>query len=98
DVIQITDGFSGAPVWDKVRQRVIGMIAIATNIHGATFAIPTEILQSVCPELRPSDICPYRNLLAFTENDVNFFFGRERVVERLLRSLHADSRVLLVHG
>jgi hypothetical protein len=43
----IQSGFSGSPVWNEVRQCVIGMIATATEGHGKAYAIPTE-------KLRPS--------------------------------------------
>src|SRR6266700_7600778 len=83
---EITAGFSGAPLWDELRQRVIGMVVIVAKpdasgkLSETAFATPTETLQTVCPVLRVSEVCPYRNLDAFTEVNAEFFFGRKQVV------------------
>src|SRR6266700_4510228 len=83
---EITAGFSGAPLWDELRQRVIGMVVIVAKpdasgkLSETAFATPTETLRMVCPLLRISEVCPYRGLQAFTENDTTFFFGRETFV------------------
>ena len=86
---QVTRGFSGAPVLDTVSHRVVGMVnAISSPNEGrmveTAFITPVETLQTVCPELKLSDIQPYLGLAAFTENDAKFFFGRRREIERLL--------------
>ena len=44
-----------------------------------------------------TDICPYRGLEVFREQDQNFFFGREAVVQRLMDKLNT-SRFLAVLG
>ena len=101
---EITQGFSGAPIWDEVRHRVIGMVVIvakpdASGKLGETaFAIPGETLQTICPDLLASDVCPYRNLGAFTEADAPFFFGRQRVVDEMVNSLRNEPRFLAVLG
>jgi len=101
---EITAGFSGAPLWDESRRRVIGMVVMVAKPDpggkpGETaFAAPTETLQHVCPELRVSDVCPYRHLEAFTEADTAFFFGRERIIDEMVNSLREESRFLAVLG
>src|SRR2546423_1444497 len=101
---EITQGFSGAPIWDEVRHRVIGMLVIvalpdASRKLGETaFATPTETLQTICPDLFASDVCPYRNLGAFTEADAPFFFGRQRVIDEMVNSLRNELRFLAVLG
>jgi Trypsin-like peptidase domain/WD domain, G-beta repeat len=101
---EITEGFSGAPVWDEVRRRVVGMIVIAAQTDSlgklgeTAFATPTETLRAISPALQVSDICPYRNLEAFTEVDAMFFRGRERVIEMLLENLQNEPRFLAVFG
>jgi WD40 repeat protein len=101
---EITSGFSGAPLLDEVRQRVVGMVVIVARpdatgkLVETAFATPTETLQTVCPILLISDICPYRNLDAFTEADAAFFFGRKRVVDILLDSLKQEPRFLAIFG
>src|SRR5712692_1179841 len=101
---EITKGFSGAPVWDEVRRRVVGMVVIAVEMDelgkmGSTgFATPTETLRAMWPALQVSDLCPYRNLEAFTEADATLFFGRQRVVETLVDNLQNEPRFLAVFG
>ncbi|MBT7070937.1 MAG: SUMF1/EgtB/PvdO family nonheme iron enzyme [Anaerolineae bacterium] len=101
---QVTPGFSGAPVFDEVTQRVVGMVvAIAPpdeyQRQGTTaFAVPAETLRAIVPELQLSERSPYRSLDAFTEADADLFFGRERVVTKLLESLKRNPRFLAVLG
>jgi WD40 repeat protein len=101
---EITRGFSGAPIWSDARRRVIGMAVIAVGIDTlgkrskTAHAIPTETLREICPLLDISDVCPYRGLEAFTEQDHEFFFGRERAVEKLLTSLKSSPHFLAVLG
>ena len=56
---QLAQGHSGAPVWDELQQRVVGMVS-EVNLAGkdnknrdTAFATPTETLWQVCMELRP---------------------------------------------
>ena len=104
DSRQVTPGFSGAPVFDETTGRVVGMVvAIAPpdeyQRQGTTaFAIPSEILRRVCSEIQIVDICPYRSLDVFTEDDAPFFFGRESVIERMVDSLKREPRFLAVLG
>ncbi len=104
DTTEVTPGFSGAPILDTVTRRVVGMVTAITapdqygRLTETAFITPTETLQAVCPVLQVSDVCPYRSLDAFTEDDVEFFFGRERVVQRLVESLRQEPRFLAVLG
>ncbi len=45
----------------------------------------------------PGTTCPYKGLAAFQPEDASFFFGRETLVDELVRRLHA-SRTLVVGG
>src|SRR6266487_3825736 len=65
---------------------------------GVTFATPVETLREVCPHLQISDVCPYCGLVAFTEEQAQFFFGREYLIGRLLNRLRQDLRFLAVLG
>jgi tetratricopeptide (TPR) repeat protein len=62
---QITPGFSGAPVFDTVTGRVIGMVtAIASpdqygRMQETAFIAPSELIHDVCPSLRLSWSFPY---------------------------------------
>jgi Trypsin-like peptidase domain/GAF domain len=101
---EVTPGFSGAPIFDEITRRVVGMVVAITPLDeyqrlGTTaFAIPSEIMREICPELHISDICPYRSLDVFNEEDAPFFFGRERVVQRMIDSLKGEPRFLAVLG
>jgi hypothetical protein len=101
---EITEGFSGAPVWDEMQQCVIGMIVMVARpdsierLRSTSFAIPVETLRTICPVLQISAICPYRSLDTFNEVDAAFFYGRERIVEELVRSLQNERRFLAVFG
>ncbi len=45
----------------------------------------------------PGTTCPYKGLAAFQPEDASFFFGRETLVDELVRRLHA-SRTLVIGG
>jgi WD40 repeat protein len=101
---EIAQGFSGAPIWDSLRRRVIGVVSdIAMpddtlRYIDTAFAIPMETLRVLYPALSISDVCPYRGLEVFTEDDHEFFFGRERAVNRLLGKLRGGSHFVAVLG
>ncbi len=63
-----------------------------------SFATPTEMLLMACSALQFSSECPYRQLVAFSEADAPFFFGREAFVESLVKHLHENPRFLAVFG
>ncbi len=100
----LAQGISGGPVLDESRRQVVGMVTSVFHPDSTTkhrdmgFATPTETLRQACPELQISDICPYRGLDAFTEADAEFFFGRERVVNRLMDRLRREPRFLAALG
>ncbi|MBE7557287.1 MAG: serine protease [Anaerolineales bacterium] len=101
---EVTGGFSGAPVWDCITRRVVGMVTATADPDGrwrlaeTAFITPTETLHQVCPDLQLADICPYRGLTAFTESDAKFFFGREILVSSLVTHLRQNPRFLAVVG
>lgn len=73
---EVTRGFSGAPVLDKVTRRVVGIVdSIAVldrrrPFSETSFFIPSETLLAICQDLKLSDLCPYRGLATFTSNVV----------------------------
>jgi len=104
DSKQVTPGFSGAPVYDENTRRVVGMIMAITppdeyQRQGTTaFAISSETLRAVCPEIQLKDVCPYLNLDSFEERDAEYFFGRKRVIQKLIESLKREPRFLVLLG
>lgn len=101
---QVTTGFSGAPIFDEVKERVVGMVASLSQVDlhqrlGTTaFAILAETIREVCPSLKIVDTCPYLGHAAFTEGDAPFYFGREHITYGLLESLKREPRFLVVRG
>lgn len=100
---QVDHGMSGAPLWDVKRQRVVGMVNSfwGTEHHrdaDLAFATPSSTLQATCPNLQPSDICPYRGLSAFTEEEALFFSGRLTLTEVLRDKLRQNPQFLAIVG
>lgn len=102
---EVTTGFSGTPVVDNLRRRVVGMITSITmpdkngRLTETAFITPIETLRGVCDAIDLRDECPYRGLSFFTEKDNAFFFGREKIVDTLVDSLfRKDSCFLAVFG
>jgi signal transduction histidine kinase len=101
---EITPGFSGAPIWDEKRRRVIGMAASMARpdafkrLAETAFILPSETIKKICKKLQLSDICPYKGLDAFTEVDNDFFFGRQEIVRKLINNLRQEFRFLAMLG
>ncbi len=86
----IIRGFSGAPVWDRQLQGVVGMIVTFIEQPGlkVAFAIPYDVLIEEWQELRDVVLPlvprnPYKGLHAFTEHDTGDFFGRNSLIDEL---------------
>jgi WD40 repeat protein len=91
---RIAEGFSGAPVWDDAQDGVVGMTVAAHRGQRTAYLLPSAELVDE-ETLRPR--CPFRGLAAFTEDDAEFFHGRDGDTDRL----HAAVRrrpVTLVAG
>jgi len=59
-------------------------------------AIHGEVLEPVAEPWRTLN--PYKGLLAFTEADADFFFGREKLTRNLIECLQQGSRFLMLVG
>jgi WD40 repeat protein len=98
---EATLGFSGAPVWDPELGAVVGMVrSIARGDPGqrlgsTAIGVPAEVIRELCPELRLPSGCPYRGLEPFTEEHVDYYYGREDATSRLLANL-AESHFIAV--
>ncbi len=90
---EATLGLRGAPIWDPELGVVVGMVkSIARGDPGqrlgaTAIGVPVEIIRSLCPQLRLPVGCPYRGLEPFTEEHVDYYFGREQATSQLLASL-----------
>ena len=99
---EATLGFSGAPIWDPDLGVVVGMVkSIARGDPGqrlgnTAIGVPAEIIRDLCPELRLPAGCPYRGLEPFTEEHVDYYYGREHATSQLLTSLAARDFVPVV--
>lgn len=98
----IQPGFSGGLVWDDQLKSVVGIITAADMDQSvkAAFCIPTRELVNAYPVLRQNIVlaCPYRSLDAFEEYDSQYFFGRDRVIAKLIDSIRREPRFLAVLG
>jgi WD40 repeat protein len=93
---EATLGFSGAPIWDPELGVVVGMVkSIARGDRGqrlenTAFGVPAEVIRDLCPDLRLPADCPYRGLDPFTDEHVDYYYGREHATSQLLESLAGD--------
>ncbi|MFJ9821011.1 trypsin-like peptidase domain-containing protein [Streptomyces sp. NPDC101151] len=101
---ETTRGFSGAPVIDQLSQRVVGMVTTITasdaygRLTATAFATPSETLRRICPRLQVSQVCPYRSLDFFDTEHAPYYFGRERILRRVLERLRGQPRLLALLG
>ncbi|MDX2228423.1 MAG: hypothetical protein NW220_02205 [Leptolyngbyaceae cyanobacterium bins.349] len=61
--------------------------------------VPDATLVDFDPSLAPEltdDLCPYLGLEAFRERNQHLFFGRQRLVDRLLKHLEANPLLIVV--
>jgi len=97
---KIEPGFSGAPVWDDDRQRVIGMI-VAADIDGqikAAYGIPADALIAMLKKSGSVSLSenPYRGLEPFEAAHTQYFFGRTRMIHALAEKVSKQDFVAVV--
>lgn len=101
---EMSYGFSGGPVWDDELRSVVGMnVSIIEpgfdrggRQRDTAFFTPVETLRDVCPELALKDGKPYRSLDVFEEEHAPFFWGRDRLIARLISTLQQEHLILVV--
>ncbi|MEW2512827.1 trypsin-like peptidase domain-containing protein [Streptomyces sp. NPDC046870] len=90
----ISEGFSGAPVWDDAQDGVVGVTVAAHWGERTAYLLPSaELVDERI--LRPR--CPFQGLAAFTEDDAEFFHGRDSDTARLHTAVRRRA-VTLVAG
>lgn len=100
----LTQGFSGGPVWDDTIGAAIGMITAVTRpdhlIRGAgiAYATSTAALRAAWPPLTVTDVCPYRGPEPFGTDHAGWFHGRGDAIDKVLAGLADRPRSLLLLG
>ena len=87
-------GFLRQLTWVDLRTQPLDQ-GIAILIKGVRGEPPGQDLQKRLDAVRAS-ICPYRGLLYFREEDAPFFFGREAVIDKLLKAAQRQPFVAMV--
>ncbi|KUN57921.1 hypothetical protein AQJ46_45255 [Streptomyces canus] len=77
---RITEGFSGSPVWDDAQDGVVGMTVAAHQGERTAYLLPSAELVD---ERTLPPRCPFQGLAAFTEDDAEFFHGRDSDTTRV---------------
>ncbi|MEE1751389.1 nSTAND1 domain-containing NTPase [Streptomyces sp. SP18CS02] len=90
----ISGGFSGSAVWDDAQDGVVGMTVAAHLGERTAYLLPSAELVDEAT-LRPR--CPFQGLAAFTEEEAEFFHGREADTARVHTAVRARP-VTLVAG
>jgi len=100
---EVSRGFSGAPVWNKlgaVIGIVVSIVPAGVDPSGkqseVSFVRPVESLLELCPRLRPETACPYRGLQLFEEEHASWYFGRGAAAEELLAAVAKSDFVAVV--
>ncbi|WP_345025089.1 trypsin-like peptidase domain-containing protein [Streptomyces sedi] len=98
----LTTGFSGGPVRDEMTGLVVGMVTAISPADrysrgvGIAYATPAEVLRDVVPGLAEQQLAPYRGLEPFTEQDADWFHGRQAVVDDVVERLRRHRLVLVL--
>ncbi|NEO31508.1 MAG: CHAT domain-containing protein [Symploca sp. SIO3C6] len=89
------------PLHLSVREAREKLQGLEDDFPCASF-LPVICQQASVPPLwedlgrRPTQMCPYRGLFAFREEDTEFFFGRETFTEQLLSSVRKQPLVAVI--
>ncbi|MEU9575451.1 trypsin-like peptidase domain-containing protein [Streptomyces massasporeus] len=91
---RIEEGFSGSPVWDDTQDGVVGMTVAAERGDRTAYLLPSAEL---IDERTLPPVCPFKGLAAFTEDDAEFFHGRDSDIARVYKAVRRRP-VTLVAG
>ncbi|MGC9501224.1 serine protease [Streptomyces sp. WG7] len=90
---RVTEGFSGSPVWDDARGGVVGMTIAAHRGESTAYLLPSADL--IDEHTMPAR-CPFQGLEPFTEEQSEFFHGRDADTTRVMAALQQRPVVLVV--
>ncbi len=100
----MTEGFSGAPVYDKKTARIVGIVSHVTiadryNRGGRTaYAIPAGLIREVCPDLVMARECPYQGLEYFTKARRKYWVDGTDLVDKVLARLEGGANLVAISG
>lgn len=102
---ELTEGFSGAPVWDPQRGAVVGITQsvlkpdLLGKLGRTAYAVPSDMLPFLIAELRLLDtIMPYVGLRPFKEAEHDIFFGRNGEIQELMNLVRSFPRLIVLSG
>ncbi|MFB7408307.1 trypsin-like peptidase domain-containing protein [Streptomyces sp. NPDC056202] len=90
---RVSEGFSGSPVWDETQGGVVGMTVAAHRGASTAYLLPSAAL---IDEHTIQARCPFQGLEAFTEEQSEFFHGRDADTARVWEALHQRPVALVV--
>ncbi|MEU7013327.1 serine protease [Streptomyces sp. NPDC046385] len=90
---RVTEGFSGSPVWDDAQGGVVGMTVAAHRGESTAYLLPSSDL---IDERTIPARCPFQGLESFTEEQSEFFHGRDADTNRVVSALRQRPVVLVV--
>ncbi|MFE2638782.1 trypsin-like peptidase domain-containing protein [Streptomyces scopuliridis] len=88
----IAEGFSGAPVWDDAQDGVVGMTVAAHRGERTAYLLPSAEL---IDERTLPPRCPFQGLAPFTEEDAEFFHGRDSDTDRVHKAVRGRPMTLV---
>ena len=65
-------------------------------LSGATGVIDVLLSTKLTPQFFDAGICPYKGLQAFTKKDAFFFYGREKLIQEIIKKLENTSFLAVV--
>ncbi len=65
-------------------------------LSGATGVIDVLLSTKLTPQLFDAGICPYKGLQSFTKKDAFFFYGRETLIQEIIKKLENTSFLAVV--
>ncbi|MBE9011616.1 caspase family protein [Pseudanabaenaceae cyanobacterium LEGE 13415] len=94
----LSDRGSGYPVaaWiTQLQLSLAGIIPLHVWLSGTQGVIEVFPSQALVRSLDIS-VCPYRGLQAFTEDDAEFFYGRDTLTQQLLQAIQQQSCLAVI--
>jgi formylglycine-generating enzyme required for sulfatase activity len=85
----------GLNTWVDLRKGVDDQVALEVLVSAVRGEAPDAVVRERTQAML-ANVCPYRSLHAFREEDAPFFFGRERYTTQLVQRVGAKSVIAVV--